>query len=323
MLLLKRINRPFPHVPSVRIKQIWAVDLMGKLEKLVYSPQLMAIISSSGKKVVCLEDNGIIRWTSLMDKEITGVGILPQQGFLAIAYGDEVQLLSKIGITQKRIKVSKPIKDMDARNILATLTEDSVVILDAIGRVHLELPFRGDSISLSKDRILLSSANTLRAISLKGSVEWSVDLDKKILGVAQIGEKYVCATSDLIYVLDKGGENVWQKDLVGKCGGMSADKYIFLHMEKDGLLLGSDAEEKWRFPGKVEVSSTHGDSLFVASGNKLALFEDVGNKDVFYEITCRGEGKCGTFVSWRYLTECPKCHSKKIGMRIVKRRLPP
>jgi predicted RNA-binding Zn-ribbon protein involved in translation (DUF1610 family) len=43
--------------------------------------------------------------------------------------------------------------------------------------------------------------------------------------------------------------------------------------------------------------------------------------DEFYEIMCRGERKCGTFVSSESVNQCPKCGTSKIILRVEKRRL--
>ena len=42
-----------------------------------------------------------------------------------------------------------------------------------------------------------------------------------------------------------------------------------------------------------------------------AVAEEAG----FFEILCRGPGKCGTFVSVRPLDACPKCGSPKVSRR--------
>jgi rRNA maturation endonuclease Nob1 len=43
--------------------------------------------------------------------------------------------------------------------------------------------------------------------------------------------------------------------------------------------------------------------------------------DTFYEIMCRGEKKCGTFVSSENVSKCPKCGSDRIILRVVKKKL--
>lgn len=41
----------------------------------------------------------------------------------------------------------------------------------------------------------------------------------------------------------------------------------------------------------------------------------------FYEIMCRGQQKCGTFVSLKEVSKCPKCGSERIILRVVKKNL--
>ncbi len=47
----------------------------------------------------------------------------------------------------------------------------------------------------------------------------------------------------------------------------------------------------------------------------------MSDTEEFFEIMCRGERKCGTFVSYENIGRCPKCGSEKIMLRVVRKRL--
>jgi hypothetical protein len=61
--------------------------------------------------------------------------------------------------------------------------------------------------------------------------------------------------------------------------------------------------------------------LSTVDGNLLSLERLDEDVEIFYEILCRGEKKCGTFVSAVYTDKCPRCSSDKTIVRIIKEKL--
>lgn len=56
--------------------------------------------------------------------------------------------------------------------------------------------------------------------------------------------------------------------------------------------------------------------------NKEHYIEEDKDGEIFYEVSCRGPNKCGSFVSATELKHCPKCRGEKILLRIVKKKIP-
>ena len=54
---------------------------------------------------------------------------------------------------------------------------------------------------------------------------------------------------------------------------------------------------------------------------KDEYIEEDRDGDVFFEIVCRGPQKCGSFVSYSDIEHCPKCRSKKILRRVVRKKV--
>ena len=71
------------------------------------------------------------------------------------------------------------------------------------------------------------------------------------------------------------------------------------------------------------AASRDGDAFVLAndSGDVLHLEFIDEDVDVFYEILCRGDAKCGTFVSAVYTPLCPRCGSEKNVVRIIKEKI--
>ncbi len=71
------------------------------------------------------------------------------------------------------------------------------------------------------------------------------------------------------------------------------------------------------------AASSNGDAFALASASDDILFLEFIEEEVevFYEILCRGDAKCGTFVSAVYTPLCPRCGSEKNVVRIIKEKI--
>jgi hypothetical protein len=71
------------------------------------------------------------------------------------------------------------------------------------------------------------------------------------------------------------------------------------------------------------AATMDGNSIACITDDSSLLFLESVDEDteIFYEILCRGEAKCGTFVSAVYTGLCPRCSSERNVVRIIKEKL--
>lgn len=57
--------------------------------------------------------------------------------------------------------------------------------------------------------------------------------------------------------------------------------------------------------------------------NKDKYIEEDKDGEMYFEISCRGLNKCGSFVSSTEIDYCPKCRSDKVLLRMIKKKIEP
>ena len=97
------------------------------------------------------------------------------------------------------------------------------------------------------------------------------------------------------------------------------DNVLICLSKKGSALWKHDMDEKVQ---KLAVSNDGKSFVLCTEGGSILSLERLEEDiEIFYEILCRGEKKCGTFVSVVYTDKCPRCSSDKTIVRIIKEKL--
>jgi len=177
----------------------------------------------------------------------------------------------------------------------------------------------GSRVASFRRRIFVGDGRKLTAFSKAGRRIAEVDFSEQIVSLAPGEESLFVLLPHRFLSVTEDCEVTSEKTLGDSAVDLSADEYVAVLLPHRVVLYDPSGEEKWLLSGNATGVSTKGKGLAVAAGKRLSYYEEVGEKDILYEIMCRGERRCGTFVSSSHIRQCPKCRSSRITVRIIRK----
>jgi len=245
-------------------------------------------------------------------------------GELVIACKDTLTILNSDGDE----KMEMPL-DIDPNQVLTgkdivLLTGNELQTFDLEGAPlgRFELDFDVKAMVQQGSGFVASGEDTIFNLDSEGKSKWKKKFDLEVTSMAAAdGETYLAAGRD-IHVLDSDGEPLWKEGLPSHIKQIDVDEAVLVILEDSAVFLDLETHEKAaRIDSGFSLGHTRENTAVFGSDKTVDFYEDVGDMDVYYEIMCRGEQKCGTFVSSEFVRQCPKCGASKIILRVEKKKL--
>lgn len=300
---------------------IWKAEFGEELDRILLLAGDRGVLVSAGRKVLFLDEAGLQRWTVTLKGKVVGFGFSSHEAIFFIAYENGIRLVNRIGVTMKELPLASSPVDFVVSEMAVILTQAEVLVFARDGRELWKSDSGGNNLATFHDRIFLGNGKKLIAFTKAGREIAEMDFTEDIVALSGGENSLFVALPQKILSVTEDCEISLEKSLDDTVLGLSADELVAVLHSSKVALYDQNGEERWLFPAEASAISTEGKAVAVAVEKELSYFEEVGESDVLYEIMCRGESRCGTFVSSSYLRQCPKCKSSRITMRIVKRDL--
>jgi hypothetical protein len=294
----------------VKFAIIWERDVADSVLGLSYLDDRRGVVAASKRIVRTFDLDGEMRWRHGLPSDFRDMAPLPN-GELVIA------------------------------------CKDTLTILNSDGDEKMEMPLDIDPNQvLTGKHIILLTGNELQTFDLEGAPLGKFELDFDVKAMVQQGSGFVASGVDTVFNLDSEGKSKWKKkfDLevtsMAAAGGeiylaagwkeglpshikqIDVDEAVLVILEDSAVFLDLETHEQAaRIDTDFSLGHTRENTAVFGSDKTVDFYEDVGDMDVYYEIMCRGEQKCGTFVSSEFMKQCPKCGASKIILRVEKKKL--
>jgi outer membrane protein assembly factor BamB len=305
----------------VNIRLIWTTIIDGTLDGLWLSRDANGILVSSGSEAIFLEQAGIPKWKFSLKSPVLGFGFSPQENVFSIAHRSGIRLVNRIGVTMKEIPLTSTLIDFVSAEILAALTEAGLFAFANDGRELWSANYGGRNIAFFRGKIFLADGEKLLVLTKAGKLLKEGDLPEEVVALSAGRSSLFAASPRKIFSINEDCEISWEQGLDDEVIGLSADELVAVLHSSKVVLYDEKGAKLWGLPAEASSVSTEGKALATGSNNNISYYEEVGDSDVFYEIMCRGESRCGTFVSSSYVRLCPKCRSDRITLRIAKSKI--
>ncbi|MFQ5883595.1 MAG: hypothetical protein ACE5IO_00675 [Thermoplasmata archaeon] len=304
---------------SVRL--IWRTEFGEMLDRILLLGGEKGVLVSTGQKTHFLDEAGLQSWTVTLEGRAVGFGFSAHENVFFIAHENGVRLVNRIGVTTKRVSLESPPVGFVVSEIVAVLTEGEVLAFSREGRELWKSESGGSDLTSFRGRIFVGNGKKLAGFSRSGRKIAERDVPERIVALSAGKDSLLVALPHKILFMTEDCETSDQKSLDDTVLGLSADEFIAVQYRSKVALCDRNGEERWLLPIEASSVSSMGKGVAVAAGWDLLYYEEVGEKDVLYEVMCRGESRCGSFVSSSYLRRCPKCRSGRITTRIIKKEI--
>lgn len=268
-----------------------------------------------------MDQAGIPKWKFSLKSPALGFGFSPQENVFSVAHGTGIRLVNRIGVTMKEISLTSTLIDFASAEILVALTEAGLFAFANDGRELWSADYSGSDIAFFRGKIYLTDGEKLLALSKAGKLLKEVDVPDEVVMLSAGKSSLFAASPRKIFSINEDCEISWEQGLRDEVIGLSADEFVAVLHSSKIVLRDEKGEKLWALPAAVSSISTKGKALATGSNKNISYYEEVGDREVFYEIMCRGESRCGTFVSSSYIRLCPKCRSERITLRIAKSKI--
>ena len=301
------------------VRRIWEAESEEELGHIHLLAGNRGILASSGSKALYLDEAGLKRWTVSLKGRVVGLGFSPREETFFVAYENGMRLVNRIGVTIKEVPLASSPLDFTVSEIAAALTGKELLAFSREGRELWKADSGGSRVASFRRRVLVGDGRKLTAFSKAGRRIAEVDFSEEIVSLAPGEESLFVLLRHRFLSVTEDCEVTSEKTLDDSAVDLSADEYVAVLFPHRVVLYDPSGEERWLLSENATGVSTKGKGLAVAAGKRLSYYEEVGEKDVLYEIMCRGERRCGTFVSSSYIRQCPKCRSSRITVRIIRK----
>jgi DNA-binding beta-propeller fold protein YncE len=228
---------------------------------------------------------------------------------------------------------------MEGNVVIAALDTGSVVYLNDEGKVITKTDFASGITTVAIDSageisLVATGDNTLMCADDQGHVLWNAKFSAGVgdVAVTPSGDFIAVACDDSkVHAYDREGILRWKRDVRGTVTALDIvpkTSQIFACVREMGAVgMSKQGDELWMFSAsedlkRVSASRDGGSLALVDFSGDVMFLEFVDEEvEVFYEILCRGDAKCGTFVSAVYSPLCPRCGSEKNVVRIIKEKI--
>ncbi len=302
------------------------------------------IVGSSAGTVHCLDKVGKILWVYNIEGEAGGIAAAKnsRMAFIASSSG-MIHCLDKNGLLSWEYESGGPLLAIDysqeGKKIIASSRNGTIYYLNDEGKIITKADLKEsiDIVAITKAGEMSLAAgenNKLFCMDGMGNVQWEKTFEEKIgdAALSSDGEIIAVACHDSrVHTFDRDGTEKWKQELGGPVLALDVveqSNRIFTCIFNKGVVgLDSQGAELFMFETVENMekiaASEEGDAFVVvsASGDVLHLEFIEEDMEVFYEILCRGDAKCGTFVSAVYTPLCPRCGSEKNVVRIIKEKI--
>jgi hypothetical protein len=305
----------------VSVRQIWRAEFEEDVDRIHLLGGDGGVLASSGSKARFLDEAGLKRWTVTLKGEVVGFGFSSQENTFFIAYEGGIRLVNRIGVTVKEVPLDSTPVGFSVSEIAVALAEKELLAFSREGRELWKVDSGGSCVTSFRRRAYVGDGRHLAAYSNAGELVAEAELPEEIIALAPGKESLHALLTHHLLAVSEDCETVSEKALGDSAVDLSADEYVAVLLPTRVVLYDESGQDRWMLSEKASDVSTKGKGVAVAVGRRLSYYEEVGEKDVLYEIMCRGDRRCGTFVSTSYVRKCPKCRSPKITMRVVRKEM--
>ncbi|MEE9490405.1 MAG: hypothetical protein V3V91_08215 [Thermoplasmata archaeon] len=301
------------------VRQIWKIESEERLDHIHLLAGERGILISSGSKTMFLDEAGLKRWTVSLKGRVVGFGFSPQEDAFSIAYENGIRLVNRIGVTMKEIPLASSPVDFAVSDIAAVLTEKELLAFSREGRELWKVDSGGKHVTCFRGRVFVGGGKNLTAFSKAGRCITEAEFPDAIVALASGRESLFVVLRHRLLSVTEDCDLTSERSLDDSAFDLSADEYVAVLHPHKVVLYDESGEERWLLRENASAVSTKGSGVAVAAGKQLSYHEEIGEGDILYEIMCRGDSRCGTFVSSSYIRQCPKCRSTRIMVRVIRR----
>jgi hypothetical protein len=307
----------------VKFATIWRRDVGDIVLGVEHLLGRRGVVVASRRIVRAYDLDGEMRWRHGLKGDFRDFAPLPN-GDIAVIDEGLLSLLNSDGDNKVEMALEN--------NPVGVLAGESIILLagneirrldlegESLGKAELDLD--AESIIRFGPDFMVSTEDSITKIDPEGGVQWKKDLDLEATSMAAAEDSMYLASGREVLALDRKGETVWKREFQDHVKNIDAEGVLLVITEGEATFLDLSTHESiTQIHGDFSLGKLSGDTVVLASDKTVGFHEDVGDVDVFYEIMCRGEQKCGTFVSSEFVNSCPKCGAGKIIIRVEKKKL--
>lgn len=302
---------------------IWEREVGDIILKVSFLKGHEGVIVASQGVVRMFDFDGEMQWRYQLKSDFLDLAALPN-GSCTIACKDSLVFLDFEGNEEKEILTDREPVAVRAGERIGYLAGEELRILDLDGKPLIRASLDSEAKELAHHDLgfLVANQSLVESIDERGSTRWRKDIELTIDLIAAGGEEIYITSGKTLRKMGRDGKTIWS----GKCPSppkqICVGKFLFLLFENEVILLSHDThEEVWKLKGEFSHGCLNKKNIALARNRTISFLQETGDTDVLYEIMCRGKERCGSFVSSRFLKQCPKCGAKKIILRVVRKKL--
>jgi outer membrane protein assembly factor BamB len=307
----------------VNFATIWKRDVGDTVLGLSHLIGRGGVVAASKRILRTYDLDGEMRWRQGLKSDFRDLAPLPDGG-IVVACRDSLTFLNSDGDEKKVIPLdSEPVQVL-AEGRVDLLSGNELHAFDSewepLGKVQLDI--KAEAIIRHGSHFIAATEDSIVEVNGEGEVQWEMQLDRGISSLVSAGERIYLASGREVHALDSKGDVLWKESFPNHIKQIDSNGVILIIFEGGTEFLDPGTRESVsRVDRGFSLGQLSENTAVFASDKSVEFYEDVGDMDVFYEIMCRGERKCGTFVSSEFVNECPKCGASKIILRVEKKRL--
>lgn len=302
---------------------IWKRDVGDTVLGLSHLIGRRGVAVASRRILRTFDLDGEMRWRQGLDSDFRDLAPLPDGG-IVVACKDALTFLNSDGDEKKKIPLdSEPVQVL-AGETVDLLAENELHAFDSdwepLRKVQLDV--KAEAIIRNGSHFIVATEDSVIDVNGEGAVQWDRGFDQGVSSLASAGERIYLASGREVHALDSKGESLWKESFSDHVKHIVSNGMILVILEGGTVFMDPETHEiVSRIDHGFSLGHLSDNTAVFASERTVEFCEDVGDMDVFYEIMCRGERKCGTFVSSEFVDECPKCGASKIILRVEKKEL--
>jgi outer membrane protein assembly factor BamB len=319
----RRLFNRFRNPSHVNFATIWKRDVGDTVLGLSHLIGRRGVVVASRRILRTYDLDGEMRWRQGLKSDFRDVAPLSDGG-MVVACKEALTFLNSDGDEKEEIPLdSEPVQvlagekvDLLGGNELQTFNLD----WEPLGKVQLEV--KAEAIIRHGSQFIVATEDSIIEVNSEGTVQWDRRFDQGISSLASAGDRIYLASGREVHALDSKGESLWSENFPNHVRQIDSNGVILVVLEGEAVLIDPGTHGTVsRIERGFSLGQISDNTAVFVSGKSVEFFEDVGDMDVYYEIMCRGERKCGTFVSSEFVNQCPKCGASKIILRVEKKRL--
>jgi hypothetical protein len=307
----------------VNFATIWKRDVGDTVLGLCYLDGRRGVAVASQQTVRTYDLDGEMRWRHSLRNDFRGLAPLPNGG-LVIACRDALTILNSDGDVKHETPLdTNPIRVL-AGNDIVLLAGRELQTFDSEGEPigKVELDFEAREVVRYESGFVAALEDAIGELDSGGVMEWKKVFDLGVTSLVATGNDIYLATGREVRVLDSKGGPLWMEEFPGHVKHIDVGENLLVILEDSAVFIDLETHQKTsRIDGAFSLGYLNENTAVFAWERTVDFREDVGDRDVYYEIMCRGERKCGTFVSSEFVSQCPKCGANKIIFRVEKKKL--